>query len=201
MSEHPFDRMKDTGQPYHDRIAQRAAAAFEEGKVRYLLSVLKFNGRKAAAALQAANEQQTGRPELTFRAFNAAYMSFPLLLGASQLGGAQLHLDPAAMIPALFKTFGQAAFVAAYDTFYSAAESQANGRTVALVFPRKGFKNGMVIYLADDLDVLPFGEREAFFAYAGGTKARRHWLLVRSFQQTLEAVYNRGHGWRPPGEI
>lgn len=200
MSQHPFDRMKED-KPYHERMALRSAVQFEEGKVRYTLSALGFKLNRVVPKLVAHQAALTGSATLTFSAFNALFPSFPVLLGVSQLQGVQLHLDPTAMIPAMFKAFGNTAFVRAYDAFYSATQSRAHDRIPALVFSRKGFKNGMIIYLADDFAALPIDERETVIAYAGGNKAKRHWLLVRSFQKTLEAIYNKGHGWRPTEQI
>lgn len=196
--EHPFARLTG-GQDYHQRTVDKANAAFEEGKVNYLLGVFKMNVRKAGTELRRVAEQQTGRTDVTFRAFNDAYPTFPLLLGAKRLDGVSLHTDPRAMLPALFKEFGQAPFVTAYEEFYEAAAERAHGRAVGLVFPRKGFKNGLVIYAADKLTEIPLGERETVLTYAGGTKKDRHWLVVRSYQRLLEAVHNAGHGWRPDG--
>ncbi len=85
----------------------------------------------------------------------------------------------------------------AYDAFYERAAESANGRVVALVFPRKGFRNGLVVYAADEPQALPLGEREGFFTYVGGKRKNRQWMLVRSFQKTIEAIHNGGHGWKP----
>jgi len=194
--EHPFGKLT-SGQSYHDRMAARADAAFEEGKVNYLLKTFNYNVRKAAAQLCKLAEQTVGSPDLTFRAFHQQEPSFPLYLGASRLNGVQLHLEPTAMLPALFKAFGAAPFVQFYDQFYEANAERAGDRPVGLVFPRKGFKNGLVVYAADDPQIIPFCEREAFFTYVGGKKKDQHWVLVRSFQKVLEAVHNGGHGWRP----
>lgn len=196
---HPFDKMGRT-EEYHERMAARSDAAFEEGKVNYLFAVFKMNARLAGRRVRDREEADRGRPDLTLRAFNDEFESFPLLLGASRLGGLQLHLEQAAFIPALFKAFGRAPFVTAYERFYEAAEGRAGGRPVGLVFPRKGFKNGMVVYAADTLDAIPVGQREAVLVYTAGTKKHRQYVLVRSFQRTLEAIHAGGHGWRPDGE-
>lgn len=193
---HPFGKL--VGRV--DLAAQtqaRADASFEAGRVNYLLTVFKFNAGKTAAALRRAEAAARGTAELTFRAFDEAYPTFPVVLGASRLGGVQLHLAPTAFLPALFRDFGRAPFVTAYEEFYEAAADRADGRPVGLVFPRKGLRHGLVIYAADDPAALPLGEREAVFCYAAGSKKARQWLVVRSFQRTLEAVHNAGHGWRP----
>ncbi len=193
---HPFDSMMG-GQSHHDRMAARSSVTFEEGKVNYILGMFKLNVRKAGNALRRVEERESGQSHLTLRAFNAVNSSFPMLLGATRLGGMQLHTEASAMIPSLFKEFGGAPFVSAYEKFYEENEPRASGRTVGLIFPRKGFRNGLVIYTTDDPQVIPLSEREGFFTYVSGKKKNRHWIIVRSFQKTLEAIHNAGHGWRP----
>lgn len=197
--EHPFAKLTGGGQDYHERTVARANTAFEEGKVSCLLAAFKFNVRKAAGLLRDREEEERGTPNLTFRAFNDAYPTFPLLLGARRLDGVTLHTDTRAQLPALFKAFSQAPFVTAYEAFYEAVEGRAAGRKIGLVFPRKGFKNGLVIYAAGKVTEIPVGDHEAVLSYAGGTKKDRHWLIVRSYQRVLEALHNGGHGWRPDG--
>ncbi len=195
--DHPFAKLT-SGQEYHDRMSRKASESFEDGKVNYVLGVFKI--RHHAPALRKIAERQTGKPDLTFRAFDEGHPSFPIVLGASRLGGVQLHLDQKAMIPALFKAFGSAPFVTEFEQFYETAVARACGRPVGLIFPRKGFRNGMVVYATDDPQVIPFSERETCLTYAGGSKKDRHWLIVRSFQKMMEAVHNAGHGWRPESD-
>lgn len=191
MGEHPFDRIN---KDYRASMASRYEAAYEEEKVTYLLKAVGLNGRKAAAALREADPKGA----LTFRAFNDAYPSFPVLLGASTLGGAKLHLDADCLLPALYNRFTAAPFVEAYEDFYEKAARRAGHRPVGLVFRRKGVRHGLMIYQADDpATALPLCEREMVMAYAGGDKKRRHWLVVRMFQKVVEGVHNRGHGWTP----
>lgn len=198
--EHPFEKVTRSSD-YAARMTALADVAFEEGKVTYLLKAFKLHVRNASRVLREAQENATGTPNLTLSAFNSVFPSFPMYLGASRLGGIQLHLENSAMIPAMFKTFGATPFVSAFDAFYEVSEDRSGGRPVGMVFPRKGFKNGLIIYATDDLKVLPFGEREGYFAYVSGKKKAQQWLLVRSFQKTIEAIHNGGHGWRPDSDL
>ena len=50
------------------------------------------------------------------------------------------------------------------------------------------------------IDAIPVGQWEAVLVYTAGTKKHRQYVLVRSFQRTLEAIHAGGHGWRPDGE-
>lgn len=205
MSENPFDRLT-RGSDHRERLEARADAAFEAGKVLYVLKAFRLNARKAAAALLARERRERGGHAATFRAFNDAYPEFPLVLGATRLGAVKLHADARAMIPALFRDFGRAPFVTAFEAFYEreADAAAASGRLPGLVFPRKGLKNGMVIYAADDPEAVPVGDRETLLAYPGGGAGKkrtgRTWLVVRSFQRLLEALHSGGHGLRLGGD-
>ncbi len=169
-------------------------------RVEFLLGRSGFKAGKAAAALRAAADRAIGQPIVRFTEFNEANPTYPVLLGCSTLGGVKLHLEPTAMLPALINRFSSAPFVAAYEAFYDKVRDAAAGRVIGLVFPRKGVRHGMLIYAADDPQVLPLGEREAVFLYAGGDKKDRHWVLVRAFQKAVEAIHNAGHGWTPDGD-
>lgn len=185
----PFERMVAS---QHDRLAVLRAARYEEARVTWLLK--KFKRPRLSAALRRNEERETGRAVLTLRAFNDEFPTFPILLGASDLDGVRLHLDERAMMPALFKHFDQAPFVIAYERFYEAAEGRAEGRALGLVFPRKAFPQGWIIF-DDGLEAVPY--HGATFLYEGGTRKERHRLFVRPFQTMVEAIHREGHGWRP----
>lgn len=193
--EHPFEKVGRSSD-YIARMGARSNVTFEEGKVQNLLKQFKIS-KDAVREIREFAADATGHPDLTFAAFNRRFESFPLLLGASRLDGVQLHLAQTAMIPALFKTFGKAPFVDVFDAFYETNQPRANGRPVGMVFPRKGFKQGMVIYATDDPKEIPLCERETMLAYVSGKGKKQHWLVVRSYQKLLEALHNGGHGWRP----
>lgn len=194
--ETPYERIvNDTA--YRERLIAQGDIAFEEGKVTYLLKAFKMNVRVVTQTLRQQTRERTGQPRLLLRAFNETFSSFPLLLGATRLDGVKLHTATTATLPALFKNFGSAPFVDAYESFYEQMEGRAQGRAVGLIFPRKGLKNGLIIYTVDDPLRIPLCHREGYFMYAGGSKKDRHYAVVRSFQKVVEALHNGGHGWRP----
>jgi hypothetical protein len=88
-------------------------------------SALKFNAAKEGKRLADTALSNHGSASLTFRAFNEEHPTFPYLLGASTLGGAKLHTDPRAVLPALFRKFDAAPFVAAFEAFYEEAADRA----------------------------------------------------------------------------
>lgn len=192
-----FAKLTRRNSDFHDKMVARSNIAFEEGKVNYLLKMFGLNQRKVGSTLRKIEEARSGQADLTLRAFNEGFPTFPMLLGGSRLGSTALHLDPRAMLPALFKEFSQAPFLTYYEDFYEENADRANGRTLGLVFPRKGIRSGLVIYTADSVDEIPLGKREAFLAYCSGKRKDRYWLIVRTFQKVIEAIHNAGHGWRP----
>lgn len=199
MQEHPFDKFKKD-KPYHDRIAVRSDQQFESGKVRFLLKALGFNIKKTAKRLIEFQENQNGLPILTFQAFNTMYPSFPLLLTASRLNGAQLHLDPTAMLPSMFKAFKKTPFMLEYEKVFSQSYRPKSGRIQVLVFSRKGLKNGLVVYATTDRDVLPFCPQETVINYVTETDSGSRWFVVRSFQAVLYAM-RADENYQLPSEI
>lgn len=198
-NEHPFEKVGRSSS-YQDRMGARSDVTFEEGRLEFLLKTFKLNVPPVKRDLRKRTEERTGHPDLSFASFGELYESFPIVLGASRLKGVQLHLTASAMVPAMFKAFGATPFVAAFDDFFERTAPRADGKPVGLIFPRKGFKQGMVVYAADDPQALSLCERETIIAYVSGKKKKgQHWLIVRSYQKLLEALHNGGHGWRPEG--
>jgi hypothetical protein len=193
---HPFERFSQAAD-YRDRLETMASVAFEEAKVRYVFSVCKMSGKKAEQQLRQREDSERGRPDLTFRAFNDTYQSFPLFLGASNLSGISLHTDPRATLPAMYKDFSNTPFMQAYELFYEIHEDMAAHKKLGLVFPRKGLRHGLILYTSQGFDDIPISDRETLVIYAGGTKKKRQLVVVRSFQRTLEAIHAKGHGWKP----
>lgn len=192
MKEHPFKKMS---QVYHDKAALYAQIQFEESKVSFLLKKLKLP--KLDRELRQRWELETSQNRLTFQAFNDAFPSFPVLLGTTKLD--RVHLDARAMLPSLMRNFELAPFVAPYELFYEQNQERADkeGRLIGLIFPRKGIPSGLIIYTSDDLEAIPFAQKELFLSYLSGKGKDRRYLIVRSFGKVLEAIHNYGHGWKP----
>ncbi len=189
MSEHPFERLRrnPTRRQAHEEIG------YEEDRVSYLLKALKLPASEARR-LRAKEEDETTFARLTFARFNEEYPSFPLLLGSSILKGVKLHLDPRAMIPALFKSFDKVPFVTAYEEFYERVQANAQGRAIALVFRRNGFRQGWCLF-NDALAAVPY--RGVSITYVGGPSKHPLYLYLRPFQTMVESIHQQGHGWRP----
>jgi hypothetical protein len=191
VTDNPFDRL-NLGR--HDRLASQNEAAFEAGKVRFLLRACGFNVNRTAGLLARREAALGGDVRPTFRAFHDANPSFPLFLAASRLGGRKLHADPTCLLPSLLERFAQSTLAKAFDDCYERAVDPAAGRAVGLVVPRRGLRNGLLVH-GGGLEGVAYHGAE--LRYTGGTKKHPHHLYVRPFQAVLAAVYNKGHGWRP----
>jgi hypothetical protein len=187
-------KFEELTQTYHKRSADLAEIRYEEARVGFLLKRLKCS--KLERELRRRQEQESGEYRLAFRQFHDEFPTFPILLGASTLGGVKLHLDASALLPNLFKAFMAAPFVDAYDEFYERVESLADGRAVGLVFPRKGFSQGLVIH-NEGLEAVAYHGLTLLYANGSHKKNQQHQLFVRPFQTLIEAIHRDGHGWRP----
>jgi hypothetical protein len=162
--------------------------SFEEGKVRCLLKLLFMP--KAEGALVRLVAAETGTPRLTMDAFNRTYPTFPILLGTATLAPVKLHLDPRCLLPAMFKAFHDTPLATAFSDYYEQAAPRAAGRTVGLIVPRKGMRNGFLIH-GNGLEGLNY--HGLSLSYVGKAGA----IYVRPFDAMISTIAARGHGWRP----
>lgn len=175
-----------------DRAAEwqaRSAAAQEERHVRFLLERLHFPAGKKWAMLKLSRER-TGVARLTLDLFNELVPNFPLLLGYANPG--RLHQDNRATLPALFRRFEDAPFVAAYAALFEQAAPLAAGRTVGLLFPRKGVVRGLLMH-----NGLALWVPGTTITYHGGTREEPTQLVVQAFAAVVEALHAGGRGWKP----
>lgn len=189
---HPFERLRHQGAEDRERADEER---FEDSRVAYIVRTMSpQNAKRWISRVRARAEEATGNPNLTFDAFDEVFETFPFYLGSTWLGGKSLHLDPTAMIPACFRNFQRVPFVRAFASFFEAAAPVARGRPVGLIFPRKGIKHGMVI-TSGLPEAMNF--RGLTWVYHGGTRQRQQKLYVVLLQSLLEALHNKGHGWKP----
>ena len=192
MREDQRDKVRRTVQEHLGENATRWEESFEEERVKFVLSKCGLADKKWA--LLALSRQRYGRPRLTFPLFNEQFPTFPMLMGASRLGGCKLHEDPRASLPELFNRFDKSPFFAAYEAFYERVSGSANNRAVALVFPRNRIRGALVIH---DGGLEDYWVHGTVLTYNGGTKDKPFRLHVQPFAPLVEAIYNGGHGWRP----
>ena len=171
---------------------------FEAGRVGYVMKQLGL-GPKLVNELYAYREALTGVRELHLADFNAVYTGFPVYLGAHTLrcmagpwpqptaADYCVHRDRFSAEPSRFKGFAKVPFVVAYQDFFNGAFHEANGRPLGLVFPRRGFQQGMIIH--ND-------ESERFWheglCWVYKMPRTEHRLYVQPFSYFMDAVRASG---------
>ena len=186
---HPFEKMnRRTGDALRELEIQR----YEASRVEFLLN--RCNMGRWRSRLYSAAEETLGHRVLRLSVFNDFFPDFPIVLGASRLDGVKLHTDKRSLLPALFRDFESAPFVAAYEEFFEANIDKAQGRAVGLVFPRKGLKQGLIMHNGG-LDA--YWVKGTSLVYTGGTRKAPVQLYVQAYQSLIDAIYGKGHGWRP----
>lgn len=133
-------------------------------------------------------------PFLTFALFNDTFPSYPLMLGSTRLEGKELHKEKNAVFPRWLTTFRGLPFVDPYHEFLESLGAHAELASAGLVFPRKGFRQGLIIYNGG-LDEHKI--KGGVFVYEGGTKKRPITYHVRPFAAVVDGIYNHGRGWKP----
>lgn len=207
------DAMPDRFSKLHcnDLAENRVAAdlgSFERERLRWLLTRLKIS-RAQQNQIARTHQTATGRFELRFSTFNEVFPTFPFVLGASKLqnlvvphgpdksfttpANYAVHRDAYSTEPARFKKFHWVPFAKAFRDFYETVTSEARVRKVCLVFPRKGFREGMCIH-NDDTET--YWEEGLCWVYKIPKTGNK--LFIQPFNNLVDAIHANGRGWRVP---
>jgi hypothetical protein len=171
-----------------DKFKAIDAGRFEAALVRHMLKRLSLP-KSAERRVRDRWQEQHGERYLKFAAFNAVFSTFPFLMGSTRLE-THVHEDPKSTEPARFKKFSRVPFVQSYEEFFQDVAVEAATRSTALVFPRRGFRYGLVIH-NDESET--YWDKGLCWVYKG----EKHRLYVQPFVNLLDAIYRDGHGWRP----
>ena len=94
------------------------------------------------------------------------------------------------MLPRWFENFRGLPFVAPFHDFITAVGPSSDLKPSGLVFPRKGFRQGLVIYNGDLNEYRIKGGEFVF-------ENEEETYHVRPFSAVVDAIYNSGRGWKP----
>jgi len=207
-SDKPFSRLMASAQSQGDCRILAQEVQFEAARVRF---VVRRFGLGAPVLRQLVEDwfRTTGRRELRFAAFHERYPTFPFYFGthtlcglavpwtAGAVGGRtpynyHVHRDPYSTEPARYKKFEWVPFVIAYRQFYNSASAAASGRSIGLIFPRRGMVDGMIIHNDESEQFWTSGLCQV---YKDPKTEKR--LYVQPFAALIAAIYNNGRGWRP----
>jgi hypothetical protein len=191
----PFNAMNDRSTEF---VAKEQQEAFEDTKVRHVMDRVGLVEEKKRLLRYVRRRYEAER--LTFRVFNEVFSTFPVYLSCNRLGNVEpLHKNPKAILPIWFKTFLHLPFMEAYEAAYDAWP--AKDRPFGMVFPRNGFKQGLIVHNGDLHQFVP--PNASCHVYLGGSDKKRRkkqhhqiMLVVQPFTAFLDHIYNRGHGWK-----
>ena len=197
MSDSPY-----ANNPFHalrgqDMDAMRAetAAGYEHARVVFTLKRLGLP--EVVKPMMRRARERLAESRLTFAQFDAQFPSFPVHLECDNLsrtaekGPHQLDLRNDAVLPVWFKIFRKLPFMAIYEPYYDAARKKGEERPIALVFPRRGFRDGLVVHDGDLETFVP--PKSSCHLYRGN----RLTIVVQPYISFLDHIYQHGHGWKP----
>jgi hypothetical protein len=167
-----------------------AAVKYETTLVKHALARLHLMQRKNELYEAWARHHDVRR--LTFAGLNHVFPTFPLLLGCNKLQGYKpIHKDRGAREASRFQRFNSVSFVKEFNEFHKQVVDEAGVRNVGMVFPRKGFRYGMIIYHDDHEKYFQNGLCWVYKA-KNGTRT-----YVQPFTAVLDSIHANGRGWRP----
>jgi hypothetical protein len=128
----------------------------------------------------------------TFAEFNRV-VDFPVFLFAEPMIGAlPLHRDPKAIHPMWFKSFRGLPFVQRYEEHFETLIATHKNKPLGMVFPRKGFSQGLVIHNGDW--ELLVAQQASCHIFKGGRKHAMN-LIVQPYNGFIDNI-REGLGWK-----
>jgi len=175
-----------------DAVREREAQEWESRLVLFTMTRAGLGDRKRDFVRE--HRDRTSQPFVSFRAFNEEFSTFPVWLGGDKLQGIPpLHQYNKAVFPVWLKTFLRLPFIPAYEELHASLGKLANVKPVALVFPRKGFRQGLVVHNGDFHTFVP--PQSSCHVYHGGGRKPVD-LIVQPYAGFVDHIYRRGHGWK-----
>jgi hypothetical protein len=165
---------------------------WESALAEYTVRRLKLGNH----VLKELNSQALGG-RLSFDDFNNRFPTFPMLLAASTLPDEKpLHRHPKGIHPMWFKSFTGLPFIRFYEEELVRYKNDVFGeelRTLGMVFPRKGFAQGLIVHNGEWQTYLP--KNSGCHLYQGG-KIKSMTLVVQPFTALLDHI-SKGLQWEP----
>lgn len=198
---------------------------FEDRRVDYLMR--QFGLQRQALQMRRQRKDQGNVGSLTFDLFEGRFPDFPFRFFAHRLVGVplatsetamiddqgrpqdeydeegvrrtpynyQIHRDALSAEPARFKNFTRVPFVVAY--LQRLEELGDDIRPTGMVFPRKGFAQGMVIHNDEDERYWSEGLCQVYKGQVLGENTR---LYVQPFRHLIAELRDGDAAWRPAAD-
>ena len=187
----PFSRLIESGGL--EGVDRLNDERFEHAKVRYVMQRVGLS--KRVSELQRTISSNRDEQVLSFEAFRSAFPDFPVQLTCVNINKPPLHRDRHAVHPRWFRNFRHLPFYKPYAEFY---ENVGDGLTpVGLIFPRKGFQQGLVLHNGPLEEYVP--SNGGAHVYVGGGKEPMT-LVVQPLSCLLDQIYRKGRGWKPSAD-
>jgi hypothetical protein len=190
MSENPFHILKSRSK---EDWQSDAETAYEHTMVKRALALLKLTAE--SKAMSARTRNVAGRSNLKFADFNSMVPNFPVTLGCSKMFDleAPLHRNEKAIHPFWFKTFMHLPFIPYYEEFWDSLGLDTKLKPVAMAFPRKGFRYGLIVHNGD-LEKFVAPNSSCHLYLGGGRKPQT--LIVQPFDGFLEYLVKDKGSWK-----
>jgi len=152
---------------------------WESARVEWTLRRLKLDFQRK----QILSEAMDGR--YTFEAFNRV-LDFPMeMCGENLKDEPPIHRDQRSIHPLWFKAFIGLPFVRCYEERFTVFAEKNPDRALGMVFPRKGFSQGLILHNGDwDLFVPP---QSSCHLFKGGKKHAMN-LIVQPYMGFIDHV-------------
>lgn len=178
-----MDKRVNPLNPLLDKIARfeysdKGARQWESSRVEWTLRRLALLEQRKEILASSENGLYS------FAEFNRV-VSFPVILEANPLReGLPLHKNPKAIHPLWFKSFTQLPFMQQYEEHFHKYKDRE--KPIGMVFPRKGFSQGLVVHNGDwDIFVPP---NSSCHMFKGGSKKLSINLVVQSYAEFIDNV-------------
>lgn len=184
---HPLRRDKD-------RSAEQFFWSLETRYVRYVLNLFKMGKYEKTLCQRSADERNEYR--LTFRHFGDEFNTFPLRLRLYS-PPKPLTEDATATLPSLLLRFRQATFYEPWIEHWRDCQRSAEGRPAALIIPRKGIPNGILLHDGEGLMKAMPGAGLVYNHPAPDTEygPEPPRTFIIPFKRALESIFRQGRGW------
>ena len=175
-----------------DELTDQQKLRFESTKVESTMKRVGL-GRQVRSLVNEAM-RQFSHNFLTFNLFRQEFPTFPVSLTCHNLNGLSLHSEAKAALPIWFKDFQHLPFMKFYAEAFESLGSLAQHKPVGMVFPRKGFPQGLIVHNGDVHEFVP--PQGSCFVHLGGGKKSQGMLVVQPYVSFLDHIYRKGHGWK-----
>lgn len=186
----PFSALSARGP---DAVRHELDRRWEHARVEFVFNRFGFSKQKRKLTTLAI--ERKGDNLLTFALFHEMYPDFPMLLGANRLSHLSdpLHRSPKAFHPEWFKNFNKLPFMTGYREVFEQYGEITDIKPVGMMFPRKGFQQGLIVHNGDISTFVPGGS-SCHVYFGDGENAVN--LVVQPFVGWLDHL-KKSMDWRP----